>query len=88
MKLYVGNLVYTMSESELHDLFSPYGKVVGARIVTDHFTRQSKNFGYVEMLCAMEGLKAKEKLHGSMVNDRNIVVKVARSRDKRHGLRW
>ncbi len=88
MKLYVGNLVYNMTESELVDLFKPYGKVVGAKIITDHFTRQSKNFGYVEMESRGDGHKAMEKLDGKIINKRDLVVKKARPRDERLGSGW
>jgi RNA recognition motif-containing protein len=79
MKLYVGNLVYNMTESELKELFSPYGKVVSARIMTDHYTRGSLNFGYVKMSNPIEGMTAMEMLNGEPINDRNLVVKAAHS---------
>ena len=79
MKLYVGNLIYNMTEAELNDLFSPYGNVKSARIITDHYTRQSKNFGYVEMENRVDGRKATEQLHGETVSDRTLIVKKAPS---------
>jgi RNA recognition motif-containing protein len=88
IKLYVGNLVYNMTESELNDLFSACGTVVTVRIITDHFTRQSKNFGYVEMSSPGDGQEAIEQLNGKLVHDRSLVVKKARSRSERRGLGW
>lgn len=79
MKLYVGNLVYNMTESELKDLFSPFGEVVSARIMTDQYTRNSLNFGYVKMSDAAEGLEAMEMLNGEPINNRHIVVKAVQS---------
>ncbi len=79
MRLYVGNLVYNMTETELNDLFSPYGNVKSARIITDHYTRQSKNFGYVEMERRKDAYEAIEKLNGETVSDKAIVVKKAPS---------
>lgn len=79
MKLYVGNLVYNMTESQLKDLFVPYGEVMGARIMTDQYTRQSLNFGYVKMSNSADGQTAMEMLNGENVNDRFIVVKAAHS---------
>jgi RNA recognition motif-containing protein len=88
MELYVGNLIYTMTDSELKTLFSSHGSVVSARIINDHFTRQSKCFGYVEMLNRKDGNQAMETLHGKTINNRLIVVKEARSRHERQGQGW
>ena len=49
MKMYVGNLLYNMTENELKNLFSPYGEVLSSLIIKDQYTRQSKNIGYVKM---------------------------------------
>ena len=75
MKLYVGNLVYNMTEAQLKELFKPFGKVESARIMTDQYTRQSLNFGYVKMSKSDEGLTAMKELNGMTVNDRFIEVK-------------
>ena len=48
-KLYVGNLSYDVTESELNDLFSPKGEVVSVKIISDHQSGRSKGFGFVEM---------------------------------------
>ena len=79
MKLYVGNLIYNMTDSQLKDLFEPYGKVVSARIMTDQYTRGSLNFGYVKMSKSSDGQAAMDMLDGKPVNDRFIVVKAAHS---------
>ncbi len=88
MKLYVGNLTHTMTDSELSKLFSTCGTVKTARIITDHYTRQSKNFGYVEMSSSNDGNRALETLNGALINDRNLIVKKARPRDIRLGKGW
>ncbi len=88
MKLYVGNFTHTMTETELKKLFSSHGFVKSVRIITDHFTRQSKCFGYVEMQNKKDASKAVEMLHGKSVNKRLLVVKEARSRDEREGRPW
>ena len=77
MKLYVGNFIYATTENELMKLFSPFGAVVNVRIIHDQFTRQSKCFGYVEMMTRGEGKKAIARLNGKKVNERSIVVKEA-----------
>ena len=88
MKLYVGNLIYTMTESELGSLFSSHGSVSSAKIINDHITRQSKCFGYVEMLSSEDAHIAIKTLHGKKINDRLLIVKQARSRDERDGHGW
>lgn len=77
MKMYVGNLIYNMTEKELKNLFSPFGEVLSSRIVTDHYTRQSKNMGYVEMAVNEEGNQAVKELNGKKINNRSIVVRKA-----------
>jgi len=88
MKLYVGNLIHTMTNSDLVALFSLHGEVTSARVVSDHFTRQSKCFGYVEMLHSKEGRQAIHTLNGTTVSDRSLIVKEARPRDQRRGCGW
>ena len=88
MNLYVGNLIYTMTDSELRTLFSSHGSVVTARIINDHFTRQSKCFGYVEMSNSDDGHQAMKTLHGKNINDRPLIVKEARPAGERQGQGW
>jgi RNA recognition motif-containing protein len=68
-----------MTESQLKDLFKPYGKVVSAMIMTDQYTRGSLNFGYVKMSKSSDGQAAMEMLDGKTVNDRFLIVKAAHS---------
>ena len=77
-----------MTEPELKKLFSIHGLVKTAHIVTDHFTRQSKCFGYVEMQSNNEASKAVKMLHGKAINKQLLVVKEARSREEREGSPW
>lgn len=79
MKLYVGNFVYTTTESEIWELFAVHGPVVNVHIIHDQFTRQSKCFGYVEMLTGRDGRSAIEQLNGWVYKDRRLVVRKARS---------
>lgn len=77
MKMYVGNLIYNMTEMELRNLFSPFGEVLSSHIITDQHTRQSKNMGYVEMAVREEGKTAIKKLNGKEINNRCLVVRKA-----------
>lgn len=85
MKLYVGNLAYSMSDLELTELFSQYGDVVSAKIVTDHFSGQPKGFAFVEMATRGEGHKAMENLNGSSLNNRPLAVNEAKAKPKKRG---
>lgn len=77
MKLYVSNIMYNMTELELKNLFSPFGTVLTTHIVTDHYTRQSKNIAYVEMALADDCDRAIANLNGRKINSRRMEVKKA-----------
>jgi RNA recognition motif-containing protein len=77
MKMYVGNLIYNMTENELKNLFSPFGEVLSSLIIKDQYTRQSKNMGYVKMAVYEEGQKAVEELNGKEIYNRNLIVREA-----------
>lgn len=64
-KIYVGNLSYTMDDQKLSDLFSAFGTVESARVITDRDSGRSKGFAFVEMSSDSEGKIAIEKLNGS-----------------------
>ncbi len=49
-KLYVGNLAYSVSNSDLEELFSRVGQVQSVAVITDKFSGQSKGFGFIEMV--------------------------------------
>src|SRR3990170_710378 len=82
VKLYVGNLSYEVTETELNDLFTPFGTVESARIITDKFTGNSKGFGFVEMANREEANAAMNDLNGKTVNNRAMVVNEARPQVK------
>ena len=82
-KLYVGNLPYQTSETELQDLFTPFGTVKSAKVIVDRDTGKSKGFGFVEMSSENEAKEAIENLDGKENNGRSIRVNVAQEREKR-----
>ena len=88
MKLYVGNIYHTITETELNKLFRLHGSVLKVNIIRDHSTRQSKCFGYVQMADKKEGHEAIQVLHDTLLHDRFLVVKEARPRDERRGHPW
>ena len=79
-QIYVGNLNYKMSEDSLKDIFTQYGEVVSAKIITDRDTGRSKGFGFVEMSAEDNAIRAIEELNGKNIDGRNLVVNKARER--------
>ena len=82
-KLYVGSLPYSTNEQELSQLFSQYGTVQSAKVITDRYTGQSRGFGFVEMSTGEEAQKAIAGLNGSNMGGRTLVVNEARPQEKR-----
>ena len=83
MKLYVGNLPYSMTDSDLQDLFSQHGTVQSVQIIIDRDTGRSKGFGFVEMSSSDEGQAAISALHDKEINGRKLTVNEARPREER-----
>ena len=86
-KLYVGNLSFDMTDSELHSLFAPHGTVQSAQVINDRDTGRSKGFGFVEMGSGEEAQAATVALSGKEVNGRALTVNEARPREERGGSR-
>ncbi len=75
MNIYVGNLNWNMTSDDLQNLFTPYGEVTSAKIVTDKFNNdRSKGFGFVEMSDDEAARTAISALHDTEVLGRKIVV--------------
>ena len=75
MNIYVGNLNWNMTSEDLQNLFTPFGEVSSAKIVTDKFNNdRSKGFGFVEMADDDAARAAIAALHDTDVMDRKIVV--------------
>jgi RNA recognition motif-containing protein len=78
-KLYVGNLPWSVNDSELEAMFAPVGQVISARVITDRDTGRSRGFGFVEMDDA-GGTKAIAELNGKDVGGRPLRVNEANER--------
>ena len=83
--LYVGNLSFDVGEQELEKLFTSYGEVVSANVITDRHTGRSRGFGFVEMGQSEDAKKAIEALDGKELNGRNLTVNVAKPRNDNSG---
>jgi len=84
-KLYVGNLSYSTSDSELQKMFEEYGTVQSAQVIMDRDTGRSKGFGFVEMGNDQEAQTAITGLSGKEVGGRALTVNEARPREDRGG---
>ena len=82
-KLYVGNLSFSISESELRDLFTPFGNVTSCNLIMDRMTDRPRGFAFVEMSTTDEATKAINELNGKEVGGRALVVNEAKPREDR-----
>jgi RNA recognition motif-containing protein len=82
-RLYVGNLPYDVTEDQLQTLLAPLGHVAEARLIVDRVSGQSKGFGFVEMSTEEEAQAAIQKLNGTRVGARQIVVNEAKPMENR-----
>ena len=83
MNIYVGNLPYNVTDTELRDTFAAFGQVSSANVITDKFSGRSKGFGFVEMPNASEAKAAVDGLNNSALSGRNIKVNQAKPREDR-----
>src|SRR3954467_345835 len=82
-KLYVGNLPYSVRDSDLEQAFGQFGQVTSARVMMERDTGRSKGFGFVEMGSPAEAQAAIEGMNGQMSGGRALVVNEARPMEQR-----
>ena len=82
-KLYVGNLNYDVTGSDLEQLFSAHGTVQSAEVIADRDTGRSKGFGFVQMGSDEEAQAAIAALNGQDHMGRNLTVNEAKPREAR-----
>ena len=83
MNIYVGNLAYTVTESELQEAFSEFGEISSVRLVSDKFSGKSKGFGFIEMPNNSEADSAINAMNESSFKGRDIKVSQAKPREER-----
>lgn len=83
MKLYVGNLAFSMNDADLKEIFLPFGVVVDSFVLMDNATRRSRGFGFVTMENQAQGEAAMAGLHGQEVQGRRLTVTEARPMEDR-----
>jgi RNA recognition motif-containing protein len=84
-KLYVGNLAYSVGDSELQQIFEAHGAVQSAQVIMDRDTGRSKGFGFVEMGSDQEAQAAIAALNGKEVEGRALTVNEARPKTEGGG---
>ena len=84
-KLYVGNLAFGVSSSDLQEMFAAHGEVQSAQVIMDRDTGRSKGFGFVEMGSDQEAQAAITGLNGKEVEGRALTVNEARPKTEGGG---
>lgn len=77
-KLFVGNLSFATDDAKLSEMFSEFGTVTDAKVITDKFSGRSKGFGFVTFSADEEAAAAAEALNGKEVDGRPLTVNVAK----------
>jgi RNA recognition motif-containing protein len=80
-KLYVGNLTYSVTDSELQEMFQAHGNVQSAQVIMDRDTGRSKGFGFVEMGSDQEAQAAIAAMNGKEMGGRALTVNEARPKE-------
>ena len=82
-RIYVGNLPWAYSETHLQELFSPYGAVISAEVISDRVTGRSRGFGFVQLESDQATETAIAELNGKDVSGRPLTVNEAKDRAPR-----
>ena len=82
-KIYVGNLSFTTTETELQELFAQAGTVASVALIKDRDTGQSKGFAFIEMSNQADAEKAIHMFNGKTLGNRELKVNLARPREDR-----
>ena len=82
-KLYVGNLSFNTTETDLQDLFAQAGPVQEVTLMQDKFTGKSRGFAFVTMTTEADAQKAITEFNGKTVEGRPLTVNEARPREAR-----
>jgi cold-inducible RNA-binding protein len=80
MKIFVGNLPFSVDEAKLREMFAPFGEVDSANVITDRETGRPRGFGFVEMADA-DARKAIQELANFQMEGRTLNVNEARARE-------
>lgn len=82
-RLFVGNLAYSVTDTQLQKLFEPHGIVKSIKVISDRTTGRSRGYGFVEMSSEAEAGRAIEALNGTQLEGRTLVVNEAHPPERR-----
>jgi RNA recognition motif-containing protein len=88
MNMYVSNLSFHTNDETLKSLFSPFGNVTSAKVITDRESGKSRGFGFVEMDVVAEGQAAMKSLNNKEIEGRAMSVSVAKEKTPRENKGW
>ena len=88
MNIYVGNVPYAATETDLEEIFEPHGPLASVTIIRDRYDGRSKGYGFVEMENQEDGERAIEALDGQDIMGRPLKVNPARPRERRSEPRY
>ena len=83
MKLYVGNLPFTVDSEKLKELFASFGDIEEATVISDRFSGRSKGFGFVTFSKDEDAKKAIKEMHEKEIEGRAIKVNEAKPREEK-----
>jgi len=83
MNIYVGNLSFEATESDVESAFAEFGDVKSVNLIKDRDTGRSRGFGFVEMRNRESGLEAIEALDQRQIRGRDVTVNEAKPREDR-----
>jgi len=86
-KLFIGSLPWSVTSESLKEMFSSYGEITDAVVISDRATGRSRGFGFVTFAKEEDAEKAKTEMNGKDIEGRAIVVNTARQREERTGFR-
>ncbi len=82
MNIFVSNLGFHVENADLKNMFTPFGEVTSAKVITDAETGRSLRYGFVEMPDETAGNEAISKLNGRVVEGRAMSINIARGKNK------
>ena len=85
MNIYISNLDTALTDTDLANLFNPYGEVHSATVAIDGFTSKSRGFGYVNMPDHSEALAAISALHQTEIEGLNVIVREVDTKEVQRG---
>lgn len=83
MNIFIAGLSYSINDADLKELFTEYGEIASAKVITDRDSGRSKGYGFVEIENEDAAKKAIEELNGAEYDGRTITVSEARPREER-----